>query len=158
MGHREVRRVPPGWEHPKDERDRFQPMYDEPFVPVMQEWIAEFQAALRDGAADYNGDRISMETWLDDSPPPDPKYYRPDWPEESRTMLMMYECTSEGTPISPAFETPEALARWLTDTGASAFASLTMTYEQWLAVCLGGYCPPVVMSPDRPELHLLHPE
>ena len=45
---------------------------------------------------------------------------------------MMYEDTTEGTPISPAFETPEELARWLADTGASAFGSLTATYDEWL--------------------------
>jgi len=58
---------------------------------------------------------------------------------------MMYETTSEGTPISPAFETPEALARWLTDTGASAFGKSTAPYEAWLSVCNGGYAPSLVM-------------
>ena len=46
---------------------------------------------------------------------------------------MIYETCSEGSPISPAFETPEELARWLTD---NSFGSMTATYEQWL---LGGY-------------------
>lgn len=45
---------------------------------------------------------------------------------------MIYETCSEGSPISPAFETPEELARWLTD---NSFGSMTATYEQWL----GGY-------------------
>lgn len=61
---------------------------------------------------------------------------------------MMYETTSEGTPISPAFTSPEELARWLTDTGASAFGKDTATYEQWLRVCQGGYAPSAIYTSD----------
>jgi len=57
---------------------------------------------------------------------------------------MMYENTSEGTPISPPFETPEELARWLADNNASAFGGMTATYEQWLATCKGLYAPSMV--------------
>ena len=49
----------------------------------------------------------------------------------------MWETTSEGSPISPVFETPEELARWLADTGASALGSQTATYDQWLAMIVG---------------------
>jgi hypothetical protein len=44
----------------------------------------------------------------------------------------MWETTSEGSPMSPVFDTPEKLARWLADTGASAFGRMTATYGQWL--------------------------
>lgn len=53
----------------------------------------------------------------------------------------MYETCSEGTPISPIMETPEELARWLSDHNASAFGSMTATYEQWLCtIYRGGSC------------------
>ena len=42
-------------------------------------------------------------------------------PIEERTHYQMYETCTEGTPISPVMETPENLARWLADNGASAF-------------------------------------
>jgi len=45
---------------------------------------------------------------------------------------MMYETCTEGTPISPAFATPEELARWLADNEASAFGGMTASYEGWL--------------------------
>lgn len=61
------------------------------------------------------------------------------WSAEEATHYMMYETTSEGTPISPDFSTPEELARWLADTGASAFADQTASYEGWLRVARGGY-------------------
>lgn len=69
-----------------------------------------------------------------------------DWSEDQRTHLMMYEDTSEGTPISPAFKTPEELARWLADNNASAFGDGTASYEAWLRVCRGGFAPSMVIS------------
>lgn len=68
---------------------------------------------------------------------PQPEDYMPQWSNEERTHYMMYEDTSEGTPISPAFATPEELARWLADTGASAFADQTASYDAWLKMILG---------------------
>ncbi len=58
--------------------------------------------------------------------------YMPLWSKEQQTHLQMYENTSEGTPISPVFDTPEALARWLTDNDASFFANKTAAYDLWL--------------------------
>jgi hypothetical protein len=60
--------------------------------------------------------------------------YMPNCPIEQRTHLMMYENTSEGTPISPSFATPEELARWLVDNKASSFGSSIGSYEGWLRI------------------------
>ncbi len=77
--------------------------------------------------------------WAGDVPErPKREHFMPSWPSAERTHLMMYESVSEGTPISPAFATAEALAKWLTDTGASAFADETATYDQWLAMIRRG--------------------
>lgn len=75
---------------------------------------------------------------------PDRDDYMPDFPEGTATGWCMYETTSEGTPISPVFDTPEALARWLADTGASAFGGRTATYEQWLSTIRQGWAPSAV--------------
>jgi hypothetical protein len=77
---------------------------------------------------------------------PDKRDYMPDWPEEQRTHYMMYEDTSEGTPISPAFATPEELAQWLVDNGASAFAGETASYDAWLRIARGGFAPSAVLD------------
>lgn len=59
----------------------------------------------------------------------------------------MWETTSEGSPISPVFATPEELARWLADNGASTFGSDTGTYEQWLRMITGaGWAPSAVVD------------
>ncbi len=156
---RKVRRVPKDWVHPvkkvfdpfkRIEVESYQPMFDRPFAEEMDEWYAEWKAWERGERPDWcRGDNTNMPYWEWNDGPPDPFYFRPDWPEESRTHLMMYEECSEGTPISPAFETPEELARWLADNGASSFGSSTATYEQWLRVCKGGYAPSMVISPEH---------
>lgn len=69
--------------------------------------------------------------------PPDPAYYRPEWPDEERTHWQMYEDTSEGTPISPVFATPEECARWCADHGVSAFGRSSADYDWWLRVAGG---------------------
>ena len=74
------------------------------------------------------------------------------WPEEKYRKLQeewqpieppegegyqLWSTTTEGTPMSPVFETPEKLAKWLAETGASSFGSHTQTYEQWLRFIKG---------------------
>lgn len=76
---------------------------------------------------------------------PDPDDYMPVFPDETATGWCMYETTSEGTPISPVFDTPEILARWLADTGASSFGSSTATYDQWLSMVQAGWAPSAVV-------------
>lgn len=59
----------------------------------------------------------------------------------------MWETTSEGSPISPVFDTAEELARWLADTRAHTFADYAATYEQWLGMILGpGSAPSMVLD------------
>jgi hypothetical protein len=59
----------------------------------------------------------------------------------------MWETCSEGSPISPVFKTPEELAHWLADTGASSFGSQTSSYESWLGMIVGdGWSPSMVIE------------
>ena len=61
----------------------------------------------------------------------------------------MWETTSEGSPMSPVFSTPEELAHWLAGTGASSFGSSTATYEQWLGMIRAGWAPTAAMVNGR---------
>jgi hypothetical protein len=125
---REVRRVPKDWVHPVDEKGRLIPMREK--FPYIEEEIEE---GLRDG-------------WLVDEPPHYGVKLMPDWPKEERTHLQMYECTTEGTPISPVMETPEALAEWLANDEANAGASMTATYERWLGIIHAGSAPTMAIK------------
>lgn len=42
--------------------------------------------------------------------------------------------TTEERPMSPVFKNPELLARWLTDSKASAFGHQKATYDEWLSM------------------------
>ena len=136
---REVRRVPANWQHPKDERTgRHNPLFPgENYADAAREFMEKANAEGLQAAIDWHGQA------------PDQNDYMPNWPESERTHYMMYEDTSEGTPISPAFATPEELARWLADTGASAFGDSTASYEAWLRVANGGYAPSAVYTPEH---------
>ena len=130
---REVRMVPADWQHPTN-NGRVVPLHAvEDYQPRLDSWNANVAERGIQGAIEWDGG------------PPDRKDYMPDWPVDQRTHCMMYETTSEGTPISPAFATPEELARWLTDNNASAFGRAGASYEGWLRVCKGGYAFSAVM-------------
>jgi len=140
---REVRRVPADWEHPKHEVldwrtgcmvERYKPLLPgERYAPAAAEFLAKANAEGLQEAIEWCGC-------------PNRDDYMPDWTAEQRTHLMMYEDTTEGTPISPAFETPEELARWMVDNKASAFGRATGSYEGWLRVARGGWAPSMIAS------------
>lgn len=58
----------------------------------------------------------------------------------------MWETTSEGSPMSPSFEKPEELARWLTENNASAFGSMTASYDDWMRTIVRGWSPSAVIK------------
>jgi hypothetical protein len=156
---REVRRVPANWQHPKNEKGKYAPLYDgKDYERRVREWdegAAKWAEGLRD---DFNGGWMPIGTDVDsttyvewDGERPAAEDYMPNWPASERTHCMMYEDTSEGTPISPAFATPEELARWLADTGASAFGPFTADYDHWLRVANGRRAPSMIVQGGRIE-------
>jgi hypothetical protein len=128
---REVRKVPVSWEHPRNDKGKYIPMHEH--FPYNEEEIKE---GLRDG-------------WLKDEPPNYGCDVMPQWPVAERTHYQMYEDTTEGTPVSPVMDTPEKLARWLADNGASAFASQTASYEAWLSMIKRGSVPSAMIVPGK---------
>jgi hypothetical protein len=124
---REIRRVPPNWEHPKKEypdhrsmrmAERYQPLYNRPFAPSMREWYANWEAWERGERPDYcSAESRDLPFWEWDGGPPDPEYHRPDWKPEEMTWFQMYETVSEGTPVSPPFASKEELVDYLATNG-----------------------------------------
>ena len=130
---REVRRVPPDWQHPRDKQGHYVPLYDGAgYDGKVSAFMARANCVGLQSALDYYGSA------------PDCEGYMPRWSPDVATHYMMYETCTEGTPISPAFATPEELARWLADTGASVFADATATYDQWMSAIVEeawtGFC------------------
>lgn len=151
---REVRRVSQDWRHPRRAEDgRFCPLFDLDFETAAQQWKDGLLAWERRDAAYFEFNAPHQfdefgEYWEFASEPPVRDRYRPKWSDAERTHFQMYESVSEGTPISPVMESPESLARWLTDNRANAGAGGFATYEEWLSVCLGKPAPTIVVCND----------
>jgi hypothetical protein len=165
---REVRMVPPDWQHPKNEEGRYIPLLSGSFAEARQEWIdetakyppdllrAKWKEGLRrswkDGVEwepiDAKHALLSCEAYCGSDRSPGLFDYMPDFEPGTATHYCMYESTSEGTPISPPMATPEELARWLADTKASAFAGEPASYEDWLATIRAGSAPSAVFSSE----------
>ena len=143
---REVRLVPSNWEHPK-ENGQYKPLFGSTYEEEIQDWRDEkrkWDSGIYPEWASEKDKKLSYNEWAGNAP--NPKNYMPQFKTEEKTHFMMYETTSEGTPISPAFETKEELARWLSDNGASAFAGMKATYDQWLSTINRGFACSAVIS------------
>ena len=123
---REIRKVPPHWEPPlrKPETDRyrhggFQPMFDEMFDGVFADWLVNFDRFREGKLTEFERECYpnGLQDWLqDEGIPPNPEYYRP-YHDDEATWLQVYETVSEGTPVSPAFATPDELIKYLAENG-----------------------------------------
>lgn len=137
---REMRTVPKGWEHPRGGDGRHRPLNDQSYREACTEQAAFWTAWANGGEGLDAYDREACEAG---EPATDyapyighPDEYRPDWGDDERTCFVYYETVSEGTPVSPVFETIEGLAEWLAKEHGG-------TYERWLENLQhrGGFCP-----------------
>lgn len=157
---REIRMVPPNWEHPKQENGRYQPLYKTTFKEAAEEWLQGLKK-WNDGERlrvlkEYNTD---YEYWEWSGNPPDRKYYLPEWDVEP-TWFQVYETVSEGTPVTPPFATKEELIDYLVEKGdfwyqgdiaERGYSEFRSKYSRAAATAFveGGYAPSfVVMCND----------
>ena len=109
---REIRMVPPNWEHPKGDNSGYQSLYDEDYPSAVKEWkegYALWEAGTHPDQEDY-------EYWDWMGMPPDEVMYRPAFIEDA-TWFQIYETVSEGTPVSPPFKTKPELVDYLVEHG-----------------------------------------
>lgn len=148
---RELRMVPPGWEHPRDVNGNY--------IPLLSETPGQRREAQRQWEAGLTRDYSKPGRHWKPKDATDNGYTyeeyagsarddarMPDFAPGAATHFCMYEDTTEGTPISPAFATPEELARWLADNNASAFGRMGATYEEWLATIKRGWAVGMVID------------
>lgn len=160
---REVRRVPAGWEHPKDGcypdgSARYVPLLGSSFSQRHREWVEEKEMWEKGLQLGYNYPErdfipksnaalkcASLEEWSGGEPKEE--HYMPEFLPSETTHYQMYETCTEGTPISPVMSSPEKLTRWLAENGASAFGDMTTSYDDWLHMIQGnGYAPSAVIT------------
>lgn len=125
---REIRRVIPNWEHPKYTNDdapysnrvgQYRPLFDEDYETAIAEWIDNHQKWLlgehEDQKNGQNSEYKYYAQWNGNAP--EVEQYRPKWPEGSATWYQVYETVSEGTPVTPPFQTQDELIDYLVTNG-----------------------------------------
>jgi hypothetical protein len=97
----------------------YQPMFDQRFEDAAEEWKQEFakwQAGERPSYYTKKEGEPEPEFWEYHGGPPDRDYYRP-WKDEEATWYQVWQTVSEGSPVSPPFETKEELIEYLVANG-----------------------------------------
>jgi hypothetical protein len=90
----------------------------------------------------YNRYSIEIKHYWEWSAPPDEEFYRKErWTPEEATGYQVYENVSEGTPVSPVFETEDAMRIWLVAQGHSEYAT-----DQFIKA---GWAPSMLMQEGR---------
>lgn len=95
----ELRRVPFGWKHPRDEHGKFVPMFGEPYEDAHRLWVAN------QSAGEIEPVKCDLEN-------PERGSYAP-FSADDAIGYQVYEDTTEGTPISPVFATTHGVVAWL---------------------------------------------
>ena len=108
---REVRKVPKDWEHPKDVNGDYIPLLDSDYETACKEWYEK--------ASEFKPNRWGNWYHEDRGNPPDKNdcYRKRKWSDEESNCYQAYEDVSEGTPITPVFETKEELVEYLVKYG-----------------------------------------
>ena len=153
---REIRRVPPNWEHPREKCTRsfclnckgshYTPLYDQDYDSAAQDWL--------EGLREWENNPHRLEGyryyWDYEGPPPTEESYRPKWTVEP-TWYQVYETVSEGTPVTPPFATKEELAQYLAKHGDywyqhKQFGGTKPTIEQARAFVDEGWAPTMTIT------------
>ncbi len=155
---REIRRVPPNWEHPKYTKDsagghpsnigKDRPCFDKDFVTACAKWLS----GLAEWKPEENNGYQYWEGW---SEPPDRDSYRKPFTEEP-TWFQAYETVSEGTPVTPSFATEAELVDYLVEYGDYWYQKdareggrgfrTKPSREQAMAFVSGGYTPSMTVE------------
>lgn len=114
---REIRRVPSWWEHPRDSNGRYLPCFDRSYDEALRDY-RYCERLWEEGRHPsqlewpYETQGLSFKQWDDELP--DPKYYRKEsWTEADAVQVQLYETITEGTPVSPRFDTVTELLAWM---------------------------------------------
>lgn len=118
---RRIRRVPKDWQHPTDENGRYLPIEDQTYPGAIVDHLRRLLWYLL--RPQYIGD------WLEGFP--DKAYCRPHFRKGAAVCYQVYEEVSEGTPISPIFESLTELKTWLLKRGYSRHATVMFIDRGW---------------------------
>jgi hypothetical protein len=124
LSNREVRPIAKGWEHPRTP-GRFRADGTPAYRPLFSRADLLEHAADRAANPEDSGEDLG------------PEHYMPPIPEGQPYDYVLYETTSEGTPVSPAFSSLEELAVWC-ESNPGEVRDARWTREKWLEVLSSG--------------------
>lgn len=144
---REIRRVHKDWEHPlksdpKSEWDKHIPLFGGSYSKYLKSYLEEKQKWEEGFHEDFIcGGWIKKKEEYKDMPFSEwygemrtPEEYMPDWSDEEKTHIQLYQNTSEGTPLSPKFEDSEEgfdmLCEWAAE-NSFGFGGSKKDKEEW---------------------------
>ncbi|MBF6611615.1 MAG: hypothetical protein IVW55_00620 [Chloroflexi bacterium] len=123
---REIRRVPPWWQHPVDVDGKYIPLFDRSYDEAVRDYeygLKLWEEGRHPSQLRFPDDTagLSFAQWCGwEGEPPDPRIYRREsWTEDEATAVQLYETISEGTPASPVFGTLDDLGVWMSEHGYS---------------------------------------
>lgn len=124
---KEIRRVPPDWEHPRYTKDdapkpedvgRYRALFDQDYDAAAEAWIQNLDKWRRDRTASGPDTSSESRYYWEDQPPPVPTdYRRRKWTSTDATHYQAYETVSLGTPLTPHFATTDELIDYLVTHG-----------------------------------------
>ena len=125
---REIRRVPPNWEHPRwtaedatrrENIGEYRSCHDETYADAAEAWMnacMEWEAGRHPDREEAEKEYGHRYYWDWEGMPPEPELYRPAFTAEP-TWFQLYQTVSEGSPVSPPFETEAELINYLCTRG-----------------------------------------
>ena len=132
----EIRKVPANWKHPKKADGSFRPLIDnyvgyleyfresaDNFIKYMTEVIEKGKVKIYDTTFKTPQEVYDYLTEEGQMEPPDISSYMP-----SGSWFQLFETVSEGTPLTPPFETKQELVEWLSNN--KDYRDKTWTREQ----------------------------
>ena len=143
---REIRRVPVDFEHPTEEQELpggqskriFKPCFAEAFATANARWDreeAQWRAGRHPNQEPGRETPDSYAEWAGEAPNPD-DYLPEEFDPETATGWCLYEVVTEGTPITPVFESAAALIDYLATEGTRFGETLTRAQAEAM-VALG---------------------
>jgi hypothetical protein len=104
---REIRMVPPNWQHPRNDDGSFIAMLDQDMESALDAWIEEYDL-WKKGEHPDQPQPDCQYLWDWNGGPPNSDWHRPEFTEKP-TWFQVYETVSEGTPVTPPFATKDEL-------------------------------------------------
>jgi hypothetical protein len=165
---REIRRVPPNWKHPEEPIRyslgyqypmnspgmQFVPLYNGDYRKEASEWLAECLrwANGKHERQSPEHENSEYEFYWDYAGNPPSKENYVDYGGVEPTWYQVYETVSEGTPVTPPFETKEELADYLVKNGDNwdqRRGTGGWSPEAAARFVGSGYAPSMVVIPGR---------